>query len=191
MCGFLSHLDLTTGMLGKETILADIFSARMLADPMPVVFDSSKPLQRLRSIAESLGWRGLELWCHTFEDRSFVHWYQTSDHKFMLWITEYPLGQNDTFAATVHADRYGICSGHHRFSLSDPESIASLSPWVTRGLFWNCAWRRQLKRHFPECCLDHPTPARCNKKRATREWPPYEAYQAKPAPPQQPTRHAR
>jgi hypothetical protein len=150
---------------------------------MPIAYDPNKPLERLRSIADSLGWRGLQMWRQTFPDRDPVHWYETTDSKFMLWINEYPLGQNEVFAATVHADRYGICSGLHRFSLSDPKSIASLAPWITRDLFRNPTWRRKLQQSHPECCLVEPTPSRCVRKRRRGEWPPYDDFAPKPAPP--------
>ena len=156
---------------------------------MPVVIDYSKPLLKMREIAGSLGWHGLELWRHTFDDRAPTHWYQTSDNKFMLWISEYPVGQDEVFIATVHADRYGICSGLHQFMLSDPKSIAALVPWIRRKLFRNPAWRRELRRTHPECCSHRPTPDRCTQMRVRREWPPYEAYEDKPDPPCEPTWH--
>ena len=144
---------------------------------MPIIFDSSKPLLRLRAIAESLGWRGLQLWRHAFDDGKCIHWYQTSHTKFMLWITESPLGQDDAFAATVHADRYGICSGEHAFWLSDPDSISNLAPWITRRLFQDRKWRKRLRREFPDFCIPNPTPSRCLTKRLSCEWPPVRLYQ--------------
>jgi hypothetical protein len=150
---------------------------------VPIVYDSSKPFATLDAIAKSLGWRGLQLWRHTFDDRVPVYWYQMTDQKFMLWITEYPLGQNDVFAASVYADRYGICSGAHKFTLSDAETISSLSPWIARMLFRDAVWRRDLYRSHPECCLQRPTPRGCIKKRSSGEWPPYEPFQLKPQPP--------
>lgn len=137
-----------------------------------IIFDSSKPLMRLRAIAESLGWRGLQLWRHAFDNGDCVHWYQTSDTKFMLWITEYPLGQNDYFATTVHADRYGICSGEHAFSPSDPDSISNLVPLTSRRLFRDRKWRKRLQCQHPDFCIEDPTPSRCLAKRLSGDWPP-------------------
>jgi hypothetical protein len=149
---------------------------------MPIIFDLSKPLTKLRGIAAELGWNGLELWRQDLDDHAPIYWYQTPDHKFMLFITESPIGQDEVFAATVHADRYGICSGEHRFALSDPEAVRMLMPWTKRQLFRDPAWRRELRRRHPHFCIARPTPRRCTEKRVRGEWPPYRAWHLTPEP---------
>ena len=151
-------------------------------EAVPYIFDTSKPLAAMSSLAEQLGWNGLQLWRQDFDDREAVYWYQTTDIKFMLWISEYPIGQDEVFTATVHADRYGICSGRHKFALSDPDAVSMLMPWTKRQLFRNPAWRRELRRRYPEFCIAHPTPNHCTAERVYRKWPPYETSEEKPEP---------
>lgn len=69
--------------------------------------ESVKWLSTLRSLAEALGWRGLEMWRHRLEDDTVLTWYSTSDEKFFLQINEDPPGQSNTYTAAVYADRYG------------------------------------------------------------------------------------
>ena len=149
---------------------------------MPYVLDYSKPLRELRSIASQLGWNGLQLWRRDFADREPVYWYQTTDIKFMLWISELPIGQDEVFSAMVYADRYGIYSGRHGFTLSDPDAVSTLMPWTKRQLFRTPAWRRELRRRYPEFCIDRPTPNRCIAERVYGKWPPYEPFEEKPEP---------
>jgi hypothetical protein len=136
----------------------------------------------MRSLAKQLGWNGLQLWRQDFADRESVYWYQTTDIKFMLWVSEYPLGQDDVFFATVYADRYGIRSGRHRFALSDPEAVSMLMPWTRRQLFRTPAWRRELRRQYPEFCVANPSPKRIDEKISQGRWPPYGASEEKPEP---------
>ena len=78
---------------------------------MPPRFDSSKPFPKIKAIAAAWGWRGLEMWQHTFEhDGStvVVTWYSTSHPQFYLQINEHPVGNADAYAAGVYAVRYGI-----------------------------------------------------------------------------------
>jgi hypothetical protein len=52
---------------------------------MPPRFDSSKPLPKIRAIVAAWGWRGLEMWQHTFkDDGKVVTWYSTSHPQFYL-----------------------------------------------------------------------------------------------------------
>ena len=140
---------------------------------MPPSFDSSKPLAALRAVAASLGWRGLELWQRVFDDGRVVTWYSTSDRKFFLQINEHPIGQVETYAAAVYADRYGICTGWHRFRLGDGATTAALASWLRRPQFKDRRWRREFQLQHPECCLCRPTPRRCRTARLTGVWPPY------------------
>jgi hypothetical protein len=149
---------------------------------MPCIVDTTKPLIAMRTLASQLGWNGLQLWRHDFPDRDPAYWYQTTDIKFMLWISEYPIGQDEVYYAVVYADRYGICSGLHEFALSDPDAVSQLMPWTKRQLFRNPAWRRELRRRYPEFCIVDPTPRRCTAERVFGKWEPYEAWEEKPDP---------
>jgi hypothetical protein len=137
--------------------------------------DACKPLAALRSVADALGWRGLEMWRHRLEDGTIVTWYSTTDWKFFLQINEDPPGQPDTHVAAVFADRYGICTGWHRFALGNPRVAQNLRPWLSRQLFRKRSWRRNFCRRFPNSCVERPTPKRCLKARLTGKWPPLPA----------------
>ena len=140
---------------------------------MPPSFDPSKPLAALRAVAASLGWHGLELWQRVFDDGLVVTWYSTSDRKFFLQINEHPIGQVETYAAAVYADRYGICTGWHRFRLGDGATTAALASWLRRPQFKDRRWRREFQLQHPECCLRRPTPRRRRAARLAGVWPPY------------------
>lgn len=140
---------------------------------MPLRFDPSKPLASLRAVAASWGWHGLELWQDVSADGLVVTWYSTTDPKFFLQINEHPIGQAETYAAAVYADRYGICTGWHRFRLGDDAGIASLGRWLRRQQFKDRRWRREFQLRHPECCIRRPTPQRCIAERLSGGWPPY------------------
>ncbi len=40
---------------------------------MPIIFDLSKPLTKLRGIAAELGWNGLELWRQDLDDHAPIY----------------------------------------------------------------------------------------------------------------------
>mgnify|MGYP001135443038 FL=1 len=148
---------------------------------MSLRFDPSKPLASLRAVAASWGWHGLELWQHALADGLVVTWYSTSDRKFFLQINEHPVGQAETYAAAVYADRYGICTGWHGFRLGDDAGIASLGRWLRRDQFKDRRWRREFQLRHPECCLRQPTPRRCMAATRSGVWPPY--FPDEPRPP--------
>lgn len=149
---------------------------------MPYIIDTTKPLTAMRTLASQLGWNGLQLWRQDLLDQESVYWYQTTDIKFMLWISEYPIGQDEVYFATVYADRYGICSGRYKFALSDPNAVSMLMPWTKRQLFRNPAWRRELRRRYPEFYIADPTLRRCTAARVFGKRLPYQAWENKPEP---------
>ncbi len=140
---------------------------------MPPRHDASKPLTELCVVAASLGWHGLEMWQHLCNDDQLITWYSTSDTKFFMQINEHPMGQVETYAAAVYADRYGICTGWHRFRLVDNDEIVALRPWLNRRQFKDRKWRREFRARHPECYLARPTPRRCQEMRIFGDWPPY------------------
>ena len=142
---------------------------------MPYICDTPKPLTAVQALAKQLGWNGLQLWRQDFDDREAIHWYQTTDMKFWLFISEYPFGQDEIFSATVYAVRYRICSGHHRFSLSDPGAVTKLMPWTKRQLFRIPAWRRELRRRYPNFVMHR-------RNKIGWSHPPFEAWEEKPEP---------
>ncbi len=148
---------------------------------MPPRFDASKPLTELCAVAVSLGWHGLEMWQHLCDDGQLLTWYSTSDPKFFLQINEHPMGRIETYAAAVYADRYGICTGWHRFCLDNSKEIAALRPWLSRRQFKVPQWRRSFQARHPECCLARPTPQRCITKKVSGDWPPYLPDDPKPS----------
>ncbi len=147
---------------------------------MPPSYDTSKPLSELSVFAASLGWHGLEMWQHRCDDGVLITFYSTSNSKFFLQINEHPMGQIAIYAAAVYADRYGICTGWHRFILGDDQTTASLRTWLVRRQFKDRGWRNAFRQRHPECCLERPTPRRCLAKRLSCEWPPYLADDPKP-----------
>lgn len=135
---------------------------------MPRRFDSTKPLMQLRAFAGALGWHGLEMWQHTWDDGRIVTWYETTDRKFFLQVNEHPCYQTETYSAAVYAGRYGICTGWHSFKLADPDASSALAPWLNRCQFKDRVWRREFKKRHPECCVERS------------KWPPYFPDEAKP-----------
>jgi hypothetical protein len=131
-------------------------------------FDATKPFKRLRDFAAALGWHGLEMRQHPWDDGKVVTWYATNDRKFFLQINEHPCFQTKTYSAAVYAKRYGICTGWHCFELADGDAAATLAPWLSRRQFKEREWRRNFKICHPECCVE-PT-----------RWPPYFPDDAKP-----------
>ncbi len=85
-------------------------------------------------------------------------------------------------ARVLSIQSYGIRSGRHRFALSDPDTVSMLMPWTKRQMFRIPAWRRELRRRYPESFIANPSPRRCNEKRMQRKWPPYKAWEEKPEP---------
>ena len=140
---------------------------------MPISHDASKPFAQLRVFARALGWRGLDMWQHVDNSGTIITWYSTSDEKFFLQINEHPVGQTETYAAAVYADRYGICTGWHTFTLADGESADLLTPWLHRRPFKDRNWRRAFCTRHPECCIDSPTPRRCMDAKLRGAWPPH------------------
>lgn len=155
--------------------------ARESRAPMPPAHDPSKPVGQLWTLASALGWRGLDMWQHA-SGGDVVTWYTTSDRKFFIQINEHPPGQTNTYAACVYADRYGICTGWHTFTLADTDAVDFLLPWLRRRAFKDRNWRRDFCRRHPECCFTTPTPARCAAQRRRGNWPPYFPNDPKPAP---------
>lgn len=148
---------------------------------MPASRDASKPLYGLRAFARALGWRGLDMWQHMMDNGDIVIWYQTSDRKFFVQINENHVGQTDTYAVAVYADRYGICTGWHTFELSDDRSAESLIAWLQRRQFKDRSWRRDFCLRHPECCIAHPTPKRCDAAKQRGDWPPYSPDDPRPS----------
>ena len=120
------------------------------------------------------------MWQHAYDGGSIITWYATSDTKFFLQINEHPAGQLETYAAAVYADRYGICTGWHTFTLANGDSAGLLMPWLQRRLFKDRAWRRAFCVRHPECCVESPTVKRCMNARLRGNWPPYMPDDPKP-----------
>lgn len=147
---------------------------------MPISHDPTKPLMRLRCFAQSLGWRGLEMWQHLLEPDKLVTWYQTSDQKFFLHITEYPVGQTSTYAAAVYASRYSICTGFHTFELSEAPANNELHYWLAREQFRDRKARRNFCERHPECCFAKRKRRPWLSNSSGTRWPPFFPGDVKP-----------
>src|SRR5687768_5379528 len=108
---------------------------------MPLAYDPRKPYRRLIAFADALGWHGLRMWQNR-DTATVATWYATTDRKCFLQINEHPIGNESTYAAAVYASRYGICTGWHRFTLSDQQPELHLKDWLSRRHFRNLRLRR-------------------------------------------------
>lgn len=123
-------------------------------------YTASKPLARIRALASSLGWHGIQLSSFSAcsiedaptEETPFGVFYMTTDEKFNLQINENPAGQSRTYQATVKAERYGILHTEWvHFDLSDDaaalaEVIQHMLPLLGRENFKNRKWLRAIKQ---------------------------------------------
>ena len=104
-----------------------------------------------------LGWPDLRIYQHNCVDDgspTVTTWYESgqSDGQrsdFFLQINESPQGQALTYVGAIYAMRYRICSGWHRFKLSD--SIEGVAPWLHRRWYDTLVMRRQFRSLHPEC----------------------------------------
>jgi hypothetical protein len=128
---------------------------------MPTSYHRAKPLMSIVRVAKSLGWQGLQMWQHRLGPDDIITWYSTSDEKFFLQINEHPIGQTLSYAGAVHATRYSICTGWHKFELSDEPKNDVLHYWLNRRQFRDRKSRRRFCENHPECCFE---------KRKRRPW---------------------
>jgi hypothetical protein len=121
--------------------------------------ESNPDYERLQLFAAALGWKGLQEEVHVFAEAvpgipaggHIRFWVSGNYDDIALHITE-----NPPWYACVHAIRYRLHSGFHKFVLfEDPASLraeaARLSTFLHRRWFRSAEGRKDFRRLHPEC----------------------------------------